>query len=44
MSIIAEIKTRRAIGNLFIGYPDDAALKKMKVPGRTSFEAKIVWL
>lgn len=35
---------KKIIGNLFIGYPDNEALKKIKVPARTSFEEKTVWL
>lgn len=41
---IGSPENKKIIGNLFIGYPDDEALKKMKAPARTSFEAKTVWL
>src|SRR6476469_3326163 len=41
---IGSPENKKIIGNLFIGYPDDEALKKIKVPARTSFEEKTVWL
>lgn len=42
--LIGSPENKKIIGNLFIGYPDDAALKKIKVPTRTSYEEKTVWL
>jgi hypothetical protein len=42
--LIGSPEDKKIIGNLFIGYPDDAALKKIKVPTRTSYEEKTVWL
>lgn len=42
--LIGSPENRKIIGNLFIGYPDHEALKKMKAPARTSFEEKTVWL
>ncbi|XJZ28673.1 nitroreductase [Bacillota bacterium Lsc_1132] len=41
---IGSPENKKIIGNLFIGYPDNDALKKIKVPERTSFEEKTVWL
>ncbi|UAL50316.1 MULTISPECIES: nitroreductase family protein [Metabacillus] len=37
-------ENKKIIGNIFIGYPDEEALKKMKTSARTSFEEKTVWL
>jgi nitroreductase len=41
---IGSPENKKIIGNIFIGYPDEEALKKMKVPSRSSFEGKTVWL
>lgn len=41
---IGSPENKKIIGNLFIGYPDDEALKRAKAPARTSFEEKTVWL
>lgn len=37
-------ENKRVIGNLFIGYPDEEEVRKLKVPARTSFEEKTTWL
>lgn len=37
-------ENKKIIGNLFIGYPDKEAMKKLKTPNRTSFESKTVWM
>lgn len=41
---IGSPENKKMIGNLFIGYPDEQAVKKIKVPARTPFEEKTVWL
>jgi nitroreductase len=41
---IGSPENKKIVGNLFIGYPDEEALKKFKTPARTSFEAKTIWL
>jgi hypothetical protein len=41
---IGSPENKKIIGNLFIGYPDNEALKKIKAHARTSFEEKTVWL
>ncbi len=35
---------KKVIGTVFLGYPEGEALKKMKMPSRTPFEEKTVWL
>jgi nitroreductase len=37
-------ENRKVIGNIFLGYPDEQAVEKLKTPVRTSFEEKTVWL
>jgi hypothetical protein len=37
-------ENKKVIGNLFIGYPEPESLKKGKVPSRTSFEEKTIWM
>lgn len=37
-------KSKKMIGNLFIGYPDEEATRNLKAPARTSFEEKTTWL
>lgn len=37
-------ENKKVIGNLFIGYPDEEEVRKLKVPARTSFEEKTTWL
>ncbi|WP_141434059.1 nitroreductase [Bacillus sp. 03113] len=37
-------ENKKIVGTIFIGYPDEQALKKMKAPARTPFEEKTVWL
>jgi hypothetical protein len=44
IEFIGSPENKKIIGNLFIGYPDPEVLKKAKVPARTSFEEKTVWL
>ncbi|MFP5108595.1 nitroreductase family protein [Neobacillus sp. C211] len=44
VEFIGSPENKKIIGNLFIGYPDPEVLKKAKVPARTSFEEKTVWL
>ncbi|MED3562823.1 nitroreductase [Bacillus xiapuensis] len=41
---IGSPENKKIIGNLFIGYPIDEALNKVKVPARTSYQEKTVWL
>ncbi|MGM0873774.1 MAG: nitroreductase family protein [Bacillota bacterium] len=44
LQFIGSPENKKIVGNLFIGYPDVEAMKKLKTPTRTSFEAKTVWL
>jgi nitroreductase len=41
---IGEPVNKKIVGNLFIGYPDQIALDKLKSPVRTPFESKTVWM
>ncbi|MGP7817179.1 nitroreductase family protein [Niallia sp. 01092] len=41
---IGSPENKKIIGTVFIGYPNDESLKKMKTPARTSFEEKTVWM
>lgn len=41
---IGASENKKIIGNIFIGYPDEESVKKMKAPKRTSAEEKTVWL
>ena len=44
MEFIGSPENKKIIGNLFIGYPDPEGIKNAKVPARTSFEEKTIWL
>ncbi|MFD2212525.1 nitroreductase family protein [Metabacillus endolithicus] len=37
-------ENKKVIGNIFIGYPNEDSLQKMKEPKRTSYEEKTIWL
>lgn len=41
---IGSPENKKVIGTVFLGYPENEALKKMKTPRRTSFKEKTVWL
>lgn len=41
---IGSPENKQVVGNLFIGYPDNEKLSKMKEPKRTSFQEKTTWL
>jgi nitroreductase len=37
-------ENKKVIGNIFVGYPDEESIQKMKPSKRTSFEEKTTWL
>ncbi|OMP68175.1 nitroreductase family protein [Domibacillus epiphyticus] len=41
---IGSPENKKIIGNIFIGYPDQVSLEKMKPSTRTSFDEKTKWL
>lgn len=41
---IGSPENKKIIGNIFIGYPDEEAFKKIKKPQRTDFKEKTIWL
>lgn len=43
-TFIGSPENKKIIGNVFIGYPNEESIQKMKTPARTSFEEKTVWL
>lgn len=43
-NFIGSPENKKVVGNLFIGYPDQVSLEKMKNPQRTPFKEKTIWL
>ena len=43
-NFIGAPENKNVIGNIFIGYPDEESIQKMKESKRTSYEAKTIWL
>ncbi|TYR80610.1 nitroreductase [Priestia megaterium] len=41
---IGSPENKKIIGNIFVGYPNEQSLQKMKTPSRTSFKEKTTWL
>lgn len=37
-------ENKKVIGNIFVGYPDEESVQKMKPSKRTTFEEKTTWL